>query len=301
MKPSQTKKRAMSAETFNMLMFAVILILAILVTVAIHAIVGFTQEDKEGNGQANTNQAGQQKTVTYHLNNPYTGVLSLCSPSSPWTEAQVDSVASTLIPLKPFASYEKPPYLLAKDTLRAQAEAVMALGDLCQALLDTGITAIPVVTEAYLPYSEAKEGAGTSPFHTGYALTLSLRVTLTGAEETLPLTNQHPLVASATLWLCGHAHTFGFVAPDPNAPGTLLYVSPPHATAMRNLGLTPTAYLPFVSSYSLASPLIVGEAPMWRIFHLPATHGVATLTLPHTTAYYVTGDGGGGFVVTIPA
>ena len=216
MKPSQTKKRAMSAETFNMLMFAVILILAILVTVAIHAIVGFAQEDEEGNGQANTNQAGQQKTVTYHLNNPYTGVLSLCSPSSPWTEAQVDSVASTLIPLKSFAAYEKTPYLLAKDTLRAQAEAVMALGDLCQALLDTGITAIPVVTEAYLPYSEAKEGAGTSPFHTGYALTLSLRVTLTGAEETLPLTSQHPLVASATLWLCGHAHTFGFVAPDPH-------------------------------------------------------------------------------------
>ncbi len=270
MKPTP-KKKGISAQTFNMLVFASVLVIAICLIVLLHYLT--SNREKEKDEEATGMETAPDAFTAYYLHNLHAGPLALCSPSHPWTQAQVDAVFPTLIPLKSLSPSQEEPYRLASNSLFAKGDAVMALRTLCLASPSTY-----TITQAYLSYEEAKEMAGTSPFHTGYTFSLS------------------PLSDAESLWLQNNAHTYGFVFGE----GILQYVTPPHAKAIWEQKQEVEPYIETLKHYTPDAPLAIQEnAYTYLSFYIPAHHGTATLTLKSEEAFLASGNARDGFVVTL--
>ena len=170
-----TKRKKTSPQMFNMGVFAIILVVTLILTVSLNEIITFLKGVEEQPDQAVTGDTGGREYKTYHLNNTMSGPLSFCSEAQPWSEGEVDGVFSTLVPLYSYCQGEDAPFQIANMQLYGKGDGVYALTQLALGVRGMFPHITPVVTGAYLPYAEAREGAGTSPFHTGYAFTLSFK------------------------------------------------------------------------------------------------------------------------------
>ncbi len=299
---SPAPKKRLAPETFNMLCAVAFLVAAVMLATGVHALLKYKRErTAEADRLKITAETPVDRGIACWLENPVRGPLALCSPNCPRSEAQVDATAGALISLCSFSDGAEP-YLTASPTLQAQPEAVMALRDMCSALALTGVAATPVITEAYRTYDAAGTMAGKTDLHTGYALTYTLRVTNGGTAQDISPANAdtNPVSASAARWILSNRARFGFIAPQSENPAHLLYVGAAHAAAIEQNACTPEAYLAMLRTHPQSSPLqVTNGTRTWRIFYVPADHGVASVTLPSTLPYTVSGDGSSGFVVTL--
>ena len=291
-------KKSLSPETFNTLFFAVFLVVAILLAWGVTGVVQLVRRQaEEKEMEAETQGDGGSPTVTYRLQEPQSGPFFLCSPAAPWSEDEVDSAGQGLVPLTPLGGGETP-YALAERGLRLKGEALLALHALCTDLIAAGYPVTPYVTRAYLTYEEAGAAAGTTCLHTGYGISLSLCPS-EGELLSLSAAGSDPRTAGAALWLSTYAPAYGFVTPEGEAD-VLYCVGVPHALAMRQGGLSLSAYCDALRLYTREAPWsLVWQGSRFLLFYLPADHGAATLTLSSDTAFFSCGDGARGFFVAL--
>jgi hypothetical protein len=284
-----------------MLVTALFLVASLLIAVAAHALITRVREKSaEAARLAITAEATEGAGTTYRLEDPLSGPFAFCSSECPWGEARVDARSACVIPLRSFTSVGEEPYITASPALQAMPEAVMALRELCGAMVGSD-TVTPCVTAAYTSYAAAGDAAGTLDLHTGYALTLCLRLEQNGVVQDLSLSDalSHPLTASTALWLISNRARYGFVQSGEDA-GHWLYVGAPHAAYMAQEGLSPEDYLALLRTHLQSSPLVYTDSVhAWRIFYVVADHSAATVTLPSALPYHAVGDGVGGFLVTL--
>ena len=236
-------------------------------------------------------------TVTHTLSGVGRGPLSLVDAAHP--QSREDAV-SCGVDCLPAGWHPASGYAIGGSSIRLAPVVEMQLDRM---ILDyTGGNAsysVPCVTSGYRDFAlQSSLGftPGTDPAGTGYALTLSLCVPQGDGMTVVPLSN--PLAQSFSAWLASHAASYGFTY---DSGGSLRYVGVPHAFVMLRSSLSLSAYISAVTEKTQTAPLSVEAAgDTYSVFFVPAEKdGTASVTLPESAVYTVSGTNAGGFVVAV--
>ena len=237
------------------------------------------------------------RTVTHTLTGEGRGPLALSDATHPQSREDCLSCGMECLPAGWHAASG---YAIGGASIRLAPVAQMQLDRM---ILDyTGGNAsysVPCITSGYRDFdaqSALGKTPGSDPAGTGYFLTLSLCVPQGDGMTVVPLSN--PLAQSFSAWLTSHAAVYGFTY---DSGGALRYVGIPHAAVMLRSSLSLAAYISALTEKTQTAPLSVEAAGVtYSVFFLPAgKDGTATLTLPETAVYSVSGTNAGGYVVAV--
>ena len=250
-----------------------------------------------GKNAAKAGTEPSEPTVTHTLSGVGRGPLSLVDASHPQSREDGNACGTDCIPAGWHAASG---YAIGGASIRL---APLVLMQLDRMILDyTGGNAsysVPCVTSGYRDLATQTAfgiAPGTDPAGTGYALTLSLCVPQGDGMTVVPLSN--PLAQSFSAWLASHAASYGFTY---DSGGALRYVGIPHAFVMLRSSLSLSAYIAAVTEKTQTAPLSVEAAgDAYSVFFVPAgKDGTATVTLPESAVYSVSGTNAGGFIVAV--
>ena len=248
----------------------------------------------------NAARAGSEPTVptvTHTLSGAGRGSLSLVDAAHPQSREDATACGVDCLPAGWHAASG---YAIGGASIRL---APLVLMQLDRMILDyTGGNAnysVPCVTSGYRDFATQSAlgiTPGTDPAGTGYALTLSLCVPQGDGMTVVPLSN--PLAQSFSAWLASHAASYGFTY---DSGGALRYVGVPHAFVMLRSSLSLSAYVSALTEKTQTAPLSVEAAgATYSVFFVPAEKdGTASVTLPESAVYTVSGTNAGGFVVAV--
>lgn len=271
-------KRA-KKDVLNMLVAAGFVVLVLFATVGIHA---WRTAHTEAERLAETLREGAMEShaLTFSGVSP----LPLPSPAAPLSEAALESVLASLVLLSPSLDSAEP-YFYAAIGLYVSPRVLDPLSRLAQAFRAERRTESLLVTAAFRPDP-------TSPVGTGCTVTLAVR---TADGVTLPLS----ACTEADVWLRHTAPQYGFISLSDEG-AEFYYIGYPHARLMTDRHLTPTQYVSYLTLFSCEQPLAARVADKgYRLYYLPATDGVATLTLPRNTPFSATQVGTAGFLIVL--
>lgn len=269
-------KRA-KKDLLNMLVAAGFVLLVLFTAVGIHA---WRTARTEADRLAETLREGavESHALTFSDVSP----LPLPSSSAPLSEAALESVQASLVLLSPSLDSAEP-YFYAVVGLYVSPRVLDPLSRLAQAFRAERRTESLLVTAAFRPDP-------TSPVGTGCAVALAVR---TADGATIPLS----AYTEADAWLRNAAPQYGFIFLSDDG-AELYYIGYPHARLMAERHLTPAQYVSYLTLFSREQPLTVRVADKgYRLYYLPATDGVATLTLPRNTPFSATQVGTAGFLI----
>jgi len=100
------------------------------------------------------------------------------------------------------------------------------------------------------------------------------------------------------MWFSEHCHKYGFIMTAES--GMLRYVGIPHATYVREKGLTLSEYLLLVSQHTFDEPLTFTDATgvLWRVYGVAVENGSLTaIPVKDGSVYLISGDNQRGFIV----
>ena len=236
-------------------------------------------------------------TLTHTLTGIDRGPLVLVDATHPQSRAACNAAGSECLPAGWHAASG---YAIGGASIRLSPLAQMQLDRM---ILDysggNASYSVPCVVSGYRDFAaQEKSGIapGTDPAGTGYAFTLSLCVPQGDLMTVVPLGN--PLAQSFSAWLSSHAASYGFTF---GSGGALRYVGIPHAAYLVRRSLSLSEYIAEISKKTQTAPLLVEAAGVtYSIFAVEADkNGEATLTLPESAVYAVSGTNEGFFVVTV--
>lgn len=137
----------------------------------------------------------------------------------------------------------------------------------------------------------------------GYAFDIGL-ITSTGEVV--------PYIKKNNEWMTANSWAYGFVVRYPSdktevtgieyAPHHFRYVGKVHAEIMHDNNFCLEEYLNYLQTYTMASGGLAytDDTQSYTIYYVPADpSGTTTVELPKDTAYSVSGDNRGGFIITV--
>ncbi len=291
----RNSKRRMSADTYNMLWTTIILAMVALISIAGFLISDAINDDADELGQTGDVNAADGGSVTHRLTGIHTGPLTLCAENAEWRREEVEAVGEQAIPIRTFADKEVP-YFPANTTVKLQPEALLALHTMAEDMPYTSGIKL-CVEEGYRSWEEAGQSAGCDPYHTGYALRVSIHVAGEGSLSFSAAT-AHSTAAAPAAWVSANLTSYGFASMK--GDGCFRYVGLPHAAIMKERGDDLSSYLTWVRTVSMEKPYTwKSKTATYRLFYLPASYGVATLTVSDKAQVLAAGDGVAGFVVAL--
>lgn len=283
---------SLGGEILNAVVAIAVLVAAVAIAFGIHACRRAGTDPTVPDTPADTPPVPEIVYTTVHLNEVTAGNLALCDADHPWSEAAVDRVEMQTVSLSLFTMGGGPlPYLLSDPNVRLQSEAAMAFSALAKAFSAACPSVRLTVTAGYLPYA----GTAGDPHHTGSVVALSFLAE--GTVVSLSAGEDDPLTRTAALWLSAHLSAYGFVR---GTGETVRYVGAPHATYMESHQLSLGEYLSRLRGYTEDAPLKMTDGGAeYLLYYVTASHGSATVRVPDNAYFSVSGDGTGGFVVTL--
>ncbi len=285
----------MRADTFNLIVAAVVMILVATVTVLV-MLFGTPVSCNEKKKQVNVTEAPPVGNVAHRLTDVRQGTTVRPSADTPWRREEVRQVATQVMSPEAFYSKEVP-YLMAKPSVMARPETLFALAELSRAMPE--MPGVRLYLESgYLTWEAAESEAGESLFHTGYTIRIALAV----EEGVLSLSDalSHPAAAAPAAWLNVNFTRYGFIAETHMGEGCISYIGLPHTRVMDEMGVGADAYLTRMRAYSQQSPYVyTSGGETIHLFYLPADYGAVTLYVREGETVLTTGDGSDGFLVAV--
>ena len=99
-------------------------------------------------------------------------------------------------------------------------------------------------------------------------------------------------------WFAEHCHKYGFMMTAES--GMFRYVGVPHATYIKEKGLTLDAYVELVSHRTIDDPLTFTDASgiLWRVYGVSVANGSLTaIPVKDGSVYTISGDNQSGFII----
>lgn len=268
-------------ELINMLAAALLVLATLLLALGVHAC---RNSDSAREKRARTLHGNTPETETHTLALSGIAPLPLPTASAPLSRDTLGKVADTLVILAPTLDGAEPVFS-ASPGLFISPALLSPLCELAAAFHRARPAEALYVGAAFTPDA-------TSPFATGYAVSLSVR----RGGETLPLAT----LPDAAAYLAAERARYGFIALEGDG-SDLYFVGYPHATLMEERHLTPMQYLTYLSLFSMEEPLCARIYDRsYRIFYLPAEDGKAALTLPRDTPFSLCQVASAGFIIVLP-
>ncbi len=283
-------KGRMSADAFNMMWITIILI-----SVAVICLVVFLIVTAVNGGVPSTSvNAVPAEMVSHRFTGVRRGPLVVCGEDNPWRQEEVERVGEQVIPVLGFSVGEVP-YTAAKPDIMLQPEALSALSLMARDMpRPAGVTLC--VEAGYATWEGTGNIAGKTPYHTGYAVRVSIAVG--NSRVRFEEASVHPTAASPAAWVGANLTAYGFIKNGAN--GDILYVGLPHAAIMHAQNHDLSDYLTWVRGMTQNNPYAWETAnDEYRLFYLPAAYDAAVLRVEETATVYAVGDGVGGFVVAV--
>ena len=190
-------------------------------------------------------------------------------------------------------------YILQKDGMLANKDALDALNEMITDFYDQASDKEAAkrlsVRSAYRTYVEQSgyaTPAGHSDFHTGMLFELTVGSTTTSISTD-----------STFDWIYENAHKYGFIERYPESKSSetgvsdfdnaFRYVGTPHSNYIKEEGLSLEGYVKLIKE---------SEKPIstsgYKVFYVKALSGDETEITVTSRSYSVSGDNGGGFIVT---
>ena len=276
---------------------ALFLVVAVLLAVALA-----TSGDKDVDDAADSKPNGStvSKTLSYSFDKTKSGHLLVVNKNSAPYDFEANPESELVLMSAALPSVDGTPlYILQKDGMLANKEALDALNEMITDFYaeasDKEAAKRLSVRSAYRTYAEQSgysTPAGHSDFHTGMLFELTVGTTTNSISTD-----------TAFNWIYENAHDYGFIERYPESKSgetgvsdfdnAFRYVGIPHSTYIKENDLSLEGYVKLIKESD--KPISVSGH---KVSYVKASSDGETEITVSTRNYSVSGDNGGGFIVT---